>query len=111
MLYISNTRIGRRVDQTPVALSCRWGSSRLLDPAAAHQVEDIASAKQQVIGDDPSVAAPPHRFGAHDRRGPFGGHPVELVETIAERSRQRIVRIIVEALVLPIGVELWWDLL
>ena len=37
-----------------------------IDPVAAHQVEDAAAAREQIVGDDPAVTAPPDGLGAHD---------------------------------------------
>lgn len=42
----------------------------------AHDVANLVTVGDEMVGDDTPVAAPPHRLGAHDRGGGFGGvHP------------------------------------
>src|SRR6185312_3095518 len=38
---------------------------RRLDSALAHQVKNGLAARDQIVGHNPPVAAPPHRFRAH----------------------------------------------
>src|SRR5688572_24514399 len=64
----------------------------------------------QVVGDDAAMATPPHRFGAHDRAAPLGSESHQLAERLLELLRQRIVRIIMEALVVPVAVKLRIDI-
>lgn len=35
--------------------------------AIAHDVENGFATGDKIVGDDPAVTAPPHRFGTHDR--------------------------------------------
>jgi hypothetical protein len=69
-------------------------------------VEDLVAVGEQVVGDDPSVAAPPHRLGAHHGGGPLGAPAVQVVEGVAELLGQRVVGVVVEAAVLPPAVDL-----
>jgi hypothetical protein len=68
--------------------------------------DDAAAVKHEVIGDDPSVAAPPYRFRAHDCRSPTCGKLEQPFKARAELVGQRIISIIVEALVVPEAVDL-----
>ena len=63
----------------PVAL--RHGSRsqrRLLPLARRHEMDDLPSPCQHVVGDEPPVALPPDRLGAHDRRRTFGREPLQV---------------------------------
>ena len=61
-------RLGVRwIENVPVTgLCCRRHRSGI-HFAGAHQVKNLPSAQQQIVGDDPPVAAPPHGFRTHDR--------------------------------------------
>ncbi len=39
------------------------------DLAGSHDVEDSLAFGDKVVGDEPPMAAPPHRLGAHDGAG------------------------------------------
>lgn len=55
-----------RIDK---AISCRHrrlGQRRRLDARGPHQMKDIPAGMQEIIGDDPSMTAPPNRLGTHD---------------------------------------------
>jgi len=59
------------------------------------------AAREQVIGDDPAVAAPPHRLGAHDRDRLTLRDREKLVEAGVELRRQRVVGVVAERRDLP----------
>src|SRR5699024_7037125 len=59
---------------------------------------------QQMVGDEPTMAAPPHGFGAHERTA-GGSAPVDDGGEVGpELLGQAVVGIVVEAAVLPPGV-------
>ena len=60
---------------------------------------------EQVIGDDPSMASPPDRLGAHDRTAVSGAQRLELGEPGGKGLGQRIIRIVAEAANPPIPVR------
>jgi hypothetical protein len=62
----------------------------------ADDVHDRHAAREQVVGDDPAMAAPPHRLGAHDRDGRALRDREQLVEAGVELRRQRIVGVVAE---------------
>lgn len=49
-----------------------------LDAASTHQVQHLATGEQQIVGDNPSMATPPHRLGSHERRASLGGERATL---------------------------------
>ena len=87
------------------------GHARRLDAILAHQVKDRAAAHQQIVGNDPAVTTPPHRFGAHDRGRPLVGEARELVEPFGKGIGQRIIGVIVEAAVLPEAIHFRRDVM
>ena len=76
---------------------------RGLDTLVAHQVEDVAATGEEIVGDDPPMAAPPDGLGAHDRGSALTGEAHKLVEAGGELVREGVIGVIVEALVLPIS--------
>jgi hypothetical protein len=67
----------------------------------ADDVHDRHAARDQVVGDDPAMAAPPHRFGAHDRDGGALRDREQFVEAGIEFGRQRVVGEVAERGALP----------
>jgi hypothetical protein len=49
-----------------------------------------------MIGDDPAVAAPPHRLGAHDRGRLAAREREQLGEAVAKLGGERVVRVVLE---------------
>src|SRR5699024_10631048 len=72
----------------------------------AHKVANLVTVGDEMVGDDTPVAAPPHRLGAHDRVGGFGGVRSLLRDRVRELSSQSMVGVIVEAAVTPVTVNL-----
>src|SRR5687768_15402599 len=65
-------------------------------------VEHVVAQTEEVIGHDPSMAAPPHGFRAHDRATLATADGLQAGEAAREfRRGHGVVRIRVEALVLP----------
>lgn len=67
--------------------------------ALGQDVGDGDAAGEQMIGDDPAMAAPPHRLGAHDRDRP--GQPEQPGQAGAELGGERVVGVVAEARVVP----------
>src|SRR5262249_39169134 len=96
----------RRVDERAIrAQSRRLRHARRLDAVGAENVKDRFLLGDQIIRDNAPVASPPHRLGAHDRAAPFLSQPAQPVEAVPEGRRERVVGIIVKALILPERVE------
>src|SRR5579871_3607452 len=56
-----------RIDQSTRTLHFRGRVDRgLLDMTRTENVEHALARREQIIGNDPAVTAPPHRLGAHD---------------------------------------------
>src|SRR5690242_6492200 len=68
------------------------------------------SGGEQVIGDDPPMAAPPHGFGAHDRAPLASSERQQSLHPLAKAVGQRVVGVVVKALVAPQAVDLGRDL-
>src|SRR5699024_11784589 len=51
---------------------------------------------QQIVADNASVAAPPHRFRAHDGAGSFPAGGNQLLKRLSEFPAQRIVGVVVD---------------
>src|SRR5262249_41473296 len=74
---------------------------RRLDAILAENVEHGLASGDQIIRDDAPVTSPPYRFRAHDRAGPFMSQRAQTRKSAMERLGQRVVGIVVKALVLP----------
>lgn len=59
---------------------------------------------KKVVGDDPSVAPPPNRFGAHDYTSLLTASFPEPRQADGKGYRQRIVCIVLKAAHSPIGI-------
>ena len=59
---------------------------------------------KEVIGDDPAVAPPPNRFGAHDHTSLLTASFPEPGEAGSEGGCQGVVRIVPKAAYAPIGI-------
>src|SRR5262249_4475939 len=102
----TNMRVGRltlrAIDQrTAGAPSRGLGNVGRLDVIRTKNVEDALPRDDQVIRDDPPVAPPPHCLRAHDRAPPFLSQGAQPGEAGLEGLAQRVIGIIVKALILP----------
>lgn len=55
-----------RIDKAMSFRHRRFGQRRRLDARRPHQMKDAPVAMEEIIGDDPSMTAPPDRLGTHD---------------------------------------------
>lgn len=78
-------------------------------PSVAHQVPDDPAAGHQGVGYQQPVTAPRHRLAAHQDDAAFAGQPRQPLQTVREVDGQRVVRVVLEALVLPPGVHISID--
>src|SRR5262249_43492207 len=74
---------------------------RRLDAILAENVEHGLASGDQIVRNDAPVTSPPYRFCAHDCAAPFMSQRAQPRESAMERLAQRVVGIVVEALVLP----------
>src|SRR3569623_847847 len=81
-----------------------------LDLPRTQDVKDLFALREQIIGDDAAVASPPHRFRAHDGAAPLFTDFQKPHEAFMESLAQRVVGVIVKALVLPEPVDLRLDI-
>ena len=89
-----------------IAESSTVAELRRIDMTLPKDVRDRELAGKQLVGDDSTVAAPPHSLGTHDRQA-VGLRPFdEGVEVGAEFLGQAVVGVVVEAAVLPPGIRL-----
>ena len=91
-------RIGQRSIPAPAGTARSLGRR---DAAVGEDVKDALAAGEKIVGDDPTMAAPPYRLRAHDRAAPAAAQFGEPGETRSERAAFGIVGVIVEAAVLP----------
>src|SRR5690625_6971086 len=78
---------------------------RRLNAVFAHQVENLMARRQQIVADNAPVAAPPHRFRAHDGAGSFPAGGNQLLKRLPKSPAQRIVGVVMKAAVLPPAVD------
>ena len=92
----------------PVRLRQRpRGQPRRLDLAVPHDVANIGALGEQIVGDNPAMAAPPHRLGAHDRADTVFGVAAQFGEPLAKRLGHRVVGVIAERIAPPQRVRRW----
>src|SRR5438045_457062 len=72
---------------------------RRLDAVGPQQVKDRSAAGQQIIRDDSPMAAPPYGLGAHDCAAALNADLQQLGQRGGKLVRERIVSIVVEALI------------
>jgi hypothetical protein len=87
--------------QNPIFTSraCRdLGQLRCTGP---QDVEDKFAVGQQIVGDNPAMATPPHCFCAHDGGRPGMAERPQLRQTVLKRGGGRIIRIVAETLIVP----------
>jgi hypothetical protein len=68
-------------------------------------MENGISSRQQIVGNNPSMASPPQRFRAHDGAASFASNLAEAGETSLKALAHRIVGVVVETLVPPEGID------
>src|SRR5207344_86050 len=73
--------------------------------ALSHDVDHRFARSEKVISDDPAMAAPPHRLGAHDGASLRLAEAAEFQEAGVKSRRRRVVGVIAEILVLPKAVR------
>src|SRR5690554_1563147 len=61
--------------------------------------------RQQVVGDNSAVAAPPDSFGAHHGAAVFPAQPNKLIKASLKCFCKRVIGIIMETLILPEAVN------
>src|SRR5919108_5789081 len=69
------------------------------------EMNDGLAGENQIIGDNPSMAAPPYGFRAHDRAWCCFTQADEFLQSRAKRVAHRVVGIIPETLIFPEAVR------
>src|SRR6478735_9233420 len=69
-------------------------------------MKHLLTGGEQVVGDDPPVAPPPHRFGAHYGAALGCAQPAQMIKRATEALAHGIVGIVVKTLVRPKRVHL-----
>ena len=77
---------------------------RFVDMRRLEDVHNALPGGEEIIRDDPPMAAPPDGLGAHNCASVPATSVSESRETRGERRRQRVVRIVAKAAHLPISV-------
>jgi hypothetical protein len=94
------------IDQITVGLqSRRGGHARFFHVARSENVKHALAGREEVVGDDPSVTAPPHGFRAHDSATPRVSELAQIREPITKMIAQGVVGIVVKTVVFPERVE------
>ena len=78
--------------------------ARHIDMRFSQNVHHLLACGQKVVGDDPAVAAPPDRFGAHDHASLFRAAFPEPRQAGSEWRRQGVVRVVSKAAHAPQGI-------
>src|SRR5215212_9419796 len=101
LLLVGFALYGRIAQRSLRAASCRRrhaGGFDLLRPEYMHH---RLAGREQIIGDDAAMTAPPHDFRAHHGARPLSPDLAQLRKTRLELRAHRVIRIVVEACVLP----------
>jgi len=69
-------------------------------------MENDLPAGDKIIGDYAAVASPPHSFGTHDCAAPFTPLIDQQLEASMKLRRERIVGIVMKALVRPETIDI-----
>lgn len=69
-------------------------------------MEDLLTGGDEIIGNDPAMASPPDGLCAHDARTGGVTEFAQISEARTERLAHRVIGVIVEACVVPEGVDL-----
>jgi hypothetical protein len=86
--------------------SRRSGHVRFVHVARPENVKHALAGRDEVVGDDPSVTAPPNSFRAHDSAAPRVPELAQMQEPITKMIAQGVVGIVVKTVVVPERVEL-----
>jgi hypothetical protein len=78
-----------------------WRKACRRNAIAAHSMKHCLAPSEQVICDDPPMAAPPNSFSAHDRASACRTEFEQFGERVRKRGRERVVSVIVETVILP----------
>lgn len=78
--------------------------SRRFHPAGSHQMKDGPAMNYKIVGYDPPVTTPPDGFRAHDGAQAFRTFLHQFGERRSKTPGQRVVCVIMKALILPKGV-------
>src|SRR4029077_16269757 len=90
------------VDQVTVGLhSRRGGDVRFFYMVGSENVKHLLPCRQQVVGDDASVTAPPHGFRAHDRAAPRMPELAQMREPVTKIIAEGVVGIVMKTVVFP----------
>src|SRR5688500_6170754 len=73
----------------------------------AKDMADFVATRDQVVDDDPTMAAPPQNFRTHDCAPMLSAEEQQPCKTAGERLGKGIVRIIVKAAHPPAAVLKW----
>lgn len=83
--------------ERPIAQHARTTCKlRGVNLVAPHDVHDPNVLRQQIVGNDPAVATPPHSFSAHDGAAIITGERYQLVQPRSESVRRRVISIVSE---------------
>lgn len=86
------------IDHRPIVANDGAGcQARHIDMQFSKNMHHLLASGQKVIGDDPAVAAPPDRFGAHDHASLLRAACPEPREPCSERRRQGVVCVVAKA--------------
>jgi hypothetical protein len=105
-MTLSRRRFLTGIDHGSVAAN--GGTRRqscFFDMRCIEDVHNALTGSEEIVRDDPPVAAPPDGFGAHDRASMLATSDSESRETGGEWRRQRVVRIVAKTTHPPIGIE------
>lgn len=95
-------RGGNRIDQRSILANDRARRQpRLIEMRFSQDMEDTCTFSEEIVGDDPSMAAPPDRFSAHDGAPALGSKISQPGEPLGERIGQGVVRIVPKTPHLP----------
>src|SRR5690242_4488428 len=86
--------------------SRRGGHLRLLHMPWAEDVKYVLARRKQVVGNNPSVTAPPNRFRAHDGTSPCAPEFAQMREPVGKLVAECIICVVVKTIVFPKRVEL-----
>ncbi len=96
--WLVRLRVLSRVDHGFVfSDDCARRQPRLVDLRWAKNVHHAFPCGEEVVGDDPSVAAPPEYLGAHDRASTLGATFPKTRQAGRERLCQSVISVISKA--------------
>ena len=94
-----------RIEHRPIVAndgaSCQ---ARQIDIRFSENMHHLLACGQKIVGDDPAVATPPDRFGAHDDASLLRAAFPQPRQTGSEWRRQGIVCVVAKAAHSPIGI-------